>query len=467
VLIGRFISKPAYDANVMRGKFNSIRRGCRETPALIEFATMPEKLRASVKEALGGDVKKIAEKDTLRGMFVISQEALVAYRRYRTDEGKPLTENKIEEYTINASVIIAIQKYYNWRASYVKSKSSKGPKKIWQQIAEYVQELKCGPEPINHTLQKNHRRLQEEVNKFNGNNFNDLVSGKIGTRNAEKVQPIAQSWILARWMDNVKHVPGTTELMVEYNEKAPQMGWKLIKSAQTLINFLYKPDVHDIWYAQRHGELAYKEKFVYQQSTVMPSMRDSLWYSDGTKLNFYYRYENENGKTLMGTKQVYEVMDAYSEVFLGYHISNTENFEAQFKAYKMAFNFSKCRPYQITYDNQGGHKKGEAGDFFGKLAHLNIRTQPYNGKSKTIESAFGRFQQHVMKKCFGFTGQNITSTSLESRANMEFILANVEKLPTLEEAMQQYEKCRAECNNAKHHSVTGKTRLQAYQESTN
>lgn len=465
-LIGDFIDKPLYDYYLQKGKFKSIRRGCRETPALIEFSTLPDKLKIALKGVYGEDVKKLAEKDTIRGMYSISQEALAFYRKYRTDEDKSLSEAKIEEYTINASLICAINKYYAWRSSFVKAKSGKAPKRIWEQIAAYTEDLKCGVEPIKHTLPRSHRRLQEIVKSFGNNDYAKLISGKLGNKNTEKVQPIAQSWVLARWMDNVNKVPGTTELLVDYNEKAPEMGWKPIKSAQTLINFLYKEEIKNIWIGHRHGEQIYKEKYIYQHSTIMPSMRDSLWYSDGTKLNLYYRYENENGKTLIGTKQVYEVMDVYSEVFLGYHISTSENFEAQFKAYKMAFNFAKHKPYQITYDNQGGHKKGEAGDFFGRLAHLNIRTQPYNGKSKTIESAFGRFQQHYMKRVFGFTGQNITATSLESRANMEFIMANIDKLPTLEEAMQQYKRCRTEWNNAKHHSIN-KTRLQAYQESSN
>ena len=324
-LIGRFISQSAYDKSLLRDRFKSIRRGCRETPALIEFASLPDKLKIAVKEVYGEDVKKIAEKDTIQGMYSISQEALAFYRLYKTDEGKSLSEAKIEEYTINASLICAINKYYSWRASFVKAKSGKAPKKIWVQIAAYTEELKCGAEPIKHTLPQSHRRLQEIVKAFGNNDYARLISGKIGNKNTEKVQPIAQSWVLARWMDNVNKVPGTTELLVEYNDKAPEMGWKLIKSAQTLINFLYKEDIKSIWYGHRHGEQIFKEKYVYQHSTILPSMRDSLWYSDGTKLNLYYRYENENGKTLIGTKQVYEVMDAYSEVFLGYHISTSEN----------------------------------------------------------------------------------------------------------------------------------------------
>lgn len=60
-------------------------------------------------------------------------------------------------------------------------------------------------------------------------------------------------------------------------------------------------------------------------------MRDALWYGDGTKLNLYYLGEDGKVRTTM----VYEVMDAYSEVLLGYHISDAEDYEQQYHAYRM------------------------------------------------------------------------------------------------------------------------------------
>lgn len=168
----------------------------------------------------------------------------------------------------------------------------------------------------------------------------------------------------------------------------------------------------------------------------------------------------------IGTLQVYEVMDAFSEVFLGYHISKTEDFEAQFMAYKMAFQVAKYKPYQITYDNQGGHKKLENSDFLKKLAHLSIKTAPYNGRSKTIESAFGRFQQQVLKKDWFYSGQNITTKSAESRANMEYISANKHMLPTEQEIRDIYATRREEWNNMEHHA-SGLKRIDMYNSSSN
>lgn len=53
------------------------------------------------------------------------------------------------------------------------------------------------------------------------------------------------------------------------------------------------------------------------------------------------------------TIDVYEVMDACSEMFLGYSFG-AENFLTQYEAYRMALETWKVKPYEIVTDNQGG-----------------------------------------------------------------------------------------------------------------
>ena len=108
------------------------------------------------------------------------------------------------------------------------------------------------------------------------------------------------------------------------------------------------------------------------------------------------------------------------------------------------------KPYEIRFDNQGGHGKLKNGHFFEQMAHLAIATQPYNGKSKTIESIFGRFQSGYLHRDWFFTGQNITAKKAESRQNMEFILKNAVSLPTLEAIKRVYVQRRMEWNEATH-----------------
>ena len=114
-------------------------------------------------------------------------------------------------------------------------------------------------------------------------------------------------------------------------------------------------------------------------------------------------------------------------------------------------------------DNQGGHKKPEAQYFFKRICHLHKTTMPHNGQSKTIESAFGRFQMQVMHKLYNYTGQNITATKENSHVNVDLIMKNIAQLPTLEEMKEQYLACRREWNEMLHPtSETGMTRMEMY-----
>ncbi|MBF7093230.1 hypothetical protein IUY40_16985 [Flavobacterium sp. ALJ2] len=60
-------------------------------------------------------------------------------------------------------------------------------------------------------------------------------------------------------------------------------------------------------------------------------------------------------------------MDAYSEVFLGYHISEKEDYESGYKAFKMVIKTSRHHPYQVSFDNGSGNKKLHNGGFFDKI----------------------------------------------------------------------------------------------------
>ena len=79
------------------------------------------------------------------------------------------------------------------------------------------------------------------------------------------------------------------------------------------------------WWAAVYGELAARQKFDRKQQTVMPALRDALWYGDGTKLNLYYKGRDKSGRLVKKTAMVYEVIDAYSEMLLGYCIGEVEN----------------------------------------------------------------------------------------------------------------------------------------------
>lgn len=452
------ISYEALKKQIKRGKIVRTKQGKgMGNEAYVSFESLPEKIKQQVIAAIGNPPKDLHYMEFAQ--FINKDTAAVEFfETYTYGENQGLPEETKQQYICHAEIFNAIQAYLKFIQGRRTGQGSKV--NVWQKLADVLKTLPKHTYP--HALPENYRRLQEKYKLYSKEGYACIVHKGYGQKNAERLQEEARGWVLSKWADRVNRCVSYPHLLQLYNAVAPENGWKTLKSEQTLINFLTNPQIEPLWYGYRYGEHKSKEKFMYQHSTIMASMRDSLWYSDGTKLNYFYT--DDDGK--IKTMQVYEVMDTFSEVFLGYHISKTEDHEAQYYAFKMALQISGQKPYEIKFDNQGGTKKLEAQSFLNKLARLTTRTQPYNGKSKTIESAFGRFQKQFLKKDWFYTGANITAKSLESKINIEQINANKKKLPSLAEIKAAYLKRRKEWNQAPH-PKTGKPRLEMYLESNN
>lgn len=392
------------------------------------------------------------------------QSALLYFRdeyRYGEDGDLRLPQEAIQLYCNEAAILNTVKRVLEkQRIARASSTHKKKKCDLWAEVSCFCNSATTQKEWFNH-LPKNVQSFERKFKQYLHEGYSALVSKKYGNTNTEKIHKEAGNWLVARYASMIDIVT-IGQLFIEYNTKAIEQGWKILKSEQTLYKYLHKPSVEIQWYGARHGELLSKQRFIPQHRTLLPTMRDSIWYGDGTKLNYYYRDECGN----IATCSVYEVMDAYSECLLGYHISKTEDFEQQYKAYRKALNFSGHKPYELRYDNQGGHKKLTSAHFMQKMSHLCIATQPYNGNSKTIEYAFKDFQSRYLHKDWFFTGQNITSKKLESRVNRERLDANKQYLPNLAEISKVYEMRRTEWNQASH-SKTGIARIQMYSESEN
>lgn len=380
------------------------------------------------------------------------------YRYDKNGEQVPLPERIQAEYVWNASVLNALISELDTLRP--KRNMLGGSRNVWETLLARVEEWR---EEYAHTLPGSEGRLKSLVNQYRPQNYAVLVSGKYGNSNTLKIEEEAGRYLVAL---KRSRVPVYTDMQIfeEYNRVAPERGWKPLKSPRSLREWLNSSRIEPLWYDAVHGEMKAHQRYGRKHKTELPSRRDSLWYGDGTKLNLYYKDEHGNVRTI----GVYEVMDAYSEVLLGFHISENENYEAQYHAYRMALQTSGHKPYELVHDNQGGHKKLErvSNGLLAKISHIHRPTAPYSGQSKTIESAFGRFQSQVLHKDWRFTGQNITTKKASSRPNLEFIEANKDKLYTLAELKAKYVEARREWNEMKH-PATGISRIGMYNTSVN
>lgn len=467
---GEPIMKPAtLKRNICRGNIDRAHRGGGEgNQALIIYNTLPIKYRERF-EAVWGDPETRLKKSMIKDTMKLDVNARQWYEEYTYDlKGAEthLSDKLIDEYTLNASVLNELVKTLNDRVSLRKALSG-SMVNVWNTIAESCESLRrktaeMSPDGKGHTLPSNMARLKDKIKAYKAEGYASLISGKIGNQNTLKITEQAGNLLIALKRCKTP-VYNDTQLFVKFNEMATEMGLKPIKSLSGMKAWLNSEGIMPLWYDALYGEQAARQKFGRKHRTALPSRRDALWYGDGTKLNLYYRDDDGNVRTT----QVYEVIDAATEVLLGYHISDHEDYEAQYHAYRMAIQTSGHKPYEIVHDNQGGHKKLEKqGGFFGKICHVHRSTAPYNGESKTIESIFGRLQSQVLHQDWRFTGQNVTARKMSSRPNVEFIEANKDSLYTLSELKDAYAAARKQWNESCFPG-TNERRIDRYNNSVN
>ena len=452
------MSKPNYDKHVKEKRFRVVQKGGNGRKVLIDFESMPDKLKSAYKAEFPNAEEEL-KSGLMQNLLKQDTKAVVFYRdRYRLSDGSGLTDKKQAEYVLNAQVMNEMVRVEKETTAMHHKCGYSHSRLVWQIVMELCEKLR---ELYGHTLPRNERRLRDKFNAYKRDGYEVLVSGKNGNQSARKIKP-EESRLLLKLKRSKFPAYTDSQLFAEYNKRAEAKGLQAIKSQNTMLNYLNSPEVIPLWFGAVHGMQQWKARYTAQISTKLPQMRDSLWYSDGTKLNLYYK--DENGK--MCTTSVYEVVDAFSETFLGYDIAPHEAFDSQYRAFRMAIEVAGCRPWEIVNDNQGGHSKLAAQGFFKRICHLHKPTMPYNGQSKTIENIFGRFQQQVLHKLWNFTGQNITAKKLTSKPNIEFIEKNAFALPTLAELKKIYKECRDEWNNMAH-PATGVARIEMYKMSEN
>ena len=455
----QIMSRENYDVLVRRKRLNILRPGKGlDSYALIEWASLPLRFKERYIAKYGDPERIIMEKEQ-ELKYDTEAEAYFADKA-KEEIGFELKSEKIKEYSINASVLNRlIERIQVQRLN--RNKCGNSTPIAWDGIVAESERLR---QEYGHTLPKSAARLQDKIRQYKRDGYRCLISGKLCNMNTVKITDEAGEYLIAlKCSFNPRYT--NAQIWAKYNEDAPEKGWKPLKAISSVTQFLEREDVKWRWYDAVYGELAAKKKYTRQNVTVLPTRRDSLWYGDGTKLNLYYKvYTPEGYKP--ATLNVFEVIDAYSECLLGYDISTTENFESMFRAYRMAVETAGHLPIELAFDGQGGTRTSEAKEWMPKLAKYSHWVQPHNPQSKTIESIFGRFQSQVLYGHFNYTGGNVTDKSEKSKPNLEFIQANIDKLPTYEELCGIYAEARREWNRMRHFKYD-MSRMELYQASVN
>lgn len=455
------MSTQCYKSLLRRHRINVVvRGGGLGKVAEVEWMSLPDRFKVKYIAKYGDPEEAQLRQNS---MITFDEKARAFFAQYELPDGSPLKEDKQQEYMVNASVLNKMLEMETVQRRQRAQRGNRTPVS-WENIMEQCEQLR---ENYGHTLPKNAARLREKMRQYSREGYECLVSGKLGNANTTKITDEVAEWLLAH-KASVNPVYTVAQLLDLYNSTAAKRGWKAIKSAQTLIEFFERPDIKPQWYAVEQGAQRANNLFLRQNRTVMASCRDALWYIDGTKVNLYFKYWDEKSRrTKVGTTSCIYVMDAHSEVFVGWYMCENETFQTTYEALRNAFERTGFMPYELVSDNQAGFTSKAAQRWRAKLETISHTTTPENGKSKTIESAFGRFQAEVLHRHINYTGGNITAKSAKTKVDVAKIIQNVEALPTYEEVRAQNEADISIWNSLPHPKFAGKSRMDVYRSLVN
>ena len=94
------------------GKIKVIKRGCRLSPALVEFASIPDRYKKLLAEK---GITPQPRKNQIEEMMETDPEARAYFADYTLPDGRHLTDEKQIEYSTNAEVLNSIHHIINDR----------------------------------------------------------------------------------------------------------------------------------------------------------------------------------------------------------------------------------------------------------------------------------------------------------------------------------------------------------------
>ncbi len=162
--------------------------------AWIEYESIKEDIKRQIEE-LVGDPYKLAKRKGLENLIQWDTKGFEYFSNYIKKGGHRLTEEKIREYTWNASVLWALGRYVQQTQGNRKTGKNIGITKLWQRAADMLAVLDTRSHP--HTLPLHWRRVRGRHDKLVEFGYSTLVHGNEGNINSLKVDEKLERLILS------------------------------------------------------------------------------------------------------------------------------------------------------------------------------------------------------------------------------------------------------------------------------
>lgn len=318
-ILAPIMSEPNYKQLSRRDKINVVRQGKGlGNYALVELATLPQRFKDRIKLKYG-DMKSDILKDWFASHFTIDPQARGWFTKIRLENGSMLPPDKINEYTVNASVLQAVVALMN--DTKIIRKAMQGEKVNW---GEMVGAISYYQAEFGHTLPLSPNRFQKKVEEFKRDGYMCLVSRKFNNQNKRKVSIMIED--LVNSLSIMATNPYTTVVAEMYNDFVlgnlevvdpetgecfdpedfkDKKGNPIVLSEKTIYNIMNNPknkalrakQMQDSWeFNNNYRPYHLRHRGMFSLSKISLDDRDlPRPMHDGNRVKAYYAYDVTSG----------------------------------------------------------------------------------------------------------------------------------------------------------------------------
>lgn len=313
------MSASNYKKLAAKGELNVVRAGKGlGSYALVEVATMPVRFQERIRLKYG-EMKEDILRNWFGSHYRVDTKARAFYTRYRLASGDTLPPERIQEYTVNASVIQSVLAVME--DAVLMRKAMKGGPVNWGELAGAISYYQA---EFGHTLPLSASRFKSRVNDFKAHGYESLISGKFANQNRRKVTYGIERLLLA--IDGQPEQPYNTTVWEQYNlfvrgeldlydpetgemlnpaDFADREGNPTVLSSSTVANYLNNPrnkalraKLHMSQWSFNNAYRPYHLRSLGEYSLSKVSLDDRDLprpMKDGNRVKAYYAYDVVSG----------------------------------------------------------------------------------------------------------------------------------------------------------------------------
>lgn len=167
---------------IERGQTIRLRVTAENAPMLVSFDSLPYKWQELIVKTWG-PAPKLVRQSEFEKLFIRDMDAFNYYSTFRFQDDESLDNTKIDEYTLNASVLNTAERFRD--KCYKLRKSLRGEvSPVWSIVTNEINRYKL---ESGHTLPENEDYLRRIFNKYKKEGYECLISKKHKNVNARKV----------------------------------------------------------------------------------------------------------------------------------------------------------------------------------------------------------------------------------------------------------------------------------------